>query len=95
MKSYDKNNDTGLRILEILKILIQSDVTKHDLIDKLCQNSKIENVHTQEAFIKYFNTLEASGFKINKENKIYKLENSFVTLALIVNFSVVLSIIFS
>ncbi len=78
----DKNNDTALRILEVLKILLRNDVTKHQLIDKLKTNSTVECVYTQEAFIKYFNTLEAVGLKIDKEGRVYKLNNALTGVEL-------------
>lgn len=76
MKKPDKNFDTGLRILEVLKILHESDVTKNELIEKMNNNQLFENVYTFEAFIKYFNTLSIMGFKIEKDKNVYKLRNA-------------------
>ena len=76
MTKQDKSFGTGLRVLEILKILLNENLSKNDLIEKLKNLSKVGAVYTKEAFIKYFNTLEMLGFKIVKEKNIYKLENS-------------------
>lgn len=76
MKKPDKNFDTGLRILAVLKILLESDVTKSELIDKMNNNPLFENVYTFEALIKYFNTLSVIGFKIEKDKNVYKLRNA-------------------
>ena len=82
MLKQDKNNETALRILEVLKILLQEEVTKHELIDKLKKKSNIDGVYTQEAFIKYFNTIEAAGFKIDKDGRKYKISNVLNTIKL-------------
>ncbi|MBQ4123982.1 WYL domain-containing protein [bacterium] len=76
MKKPDKNFDTGLRILEVLKILLENDITKNELISKMNNNPHFSNVYTCEAFIKYFNTLSVMGFKIEKEKNVYKLKNA-------------------
>ena len=76
MTKSDKSFDTGLRILEILKILLNENLSKFDLMEKLKSISKVGAVYTREAFIKYFNTLEMLGFKIEKDKNIYKLKNS-------------------
>lgn len=81
-KKSDKNFDTSLRILEVLRILLNYDITKSDLIEKMNENSQFENVYTFEAFIKYFNTLSVLGFKIKKDKNIYKLRNTFYRLQL-------------
>lgn len=76
MAKIEKQFDTGLRILEILKILLNDNITKMNLIKKLSCVSDVEQVYTLEAFIKYFNTIEIAGFKLNREKNIYKLENA-------------------
>lgn len=76
MTKYDKSFGTGLRVLEILKILLNENLSKNDLMEKLKSFSKVGAVYTKEAFIKYFNTLEVLGFKIIKDKNIYKLGNS-------------------
>ena len=82
MAKLEKQFDTGLRILEILKILLKDNITKANLIEKLSCVSDVEQVYTLEAFIKYFNTIEIAGFKLNREKNIYKLENAFKYLKL-------------
>ena len=82
MKKSEKNLNTGLRILEILKILLEQDLSKGELIKKLKDNYNVGNVYTYEAFIKYFNTLEKSGLKLSKSKKIYKLSNALLRIDL-------------
>ncbi len=76
MVCEEQGFDTGLRILEIIKILLNKDISKADLIADLKTNSKIENIYSLEAFIKYFNTLEICGLKVRKYKNLYKLENA-------------------
>lgn len=82
MTKPDKNFDTGLRILEVLRILLNNDVTKGELIEKMNNNPLFDNVYTFEAFIKYFNTLSVMGFKIDKDKNKYKLKNAFKKITL-------------
>lgn len=82
MVRAEKQFDTGLRILEILKILLDDNLSKNNLITKLSTNSDIEQVYTLEAFIKYFNTIEIMGLRLNRERNIYKLENALTYLEL-------------
>ena len=82
MVKSEKQFDTGLRILEILKILLDDNLSKNSLITRLSTNSDIEQVYTLEAFIKYFNTIEIMGLRINREKNIYKLENALTYLEL-------------
>ena len=82
MKKSDKNFDTGLRILEVLKILLNDNFSKNDIINILKDNSNFQSVYTNEAFIKYFNTLKKAGLKINKIKNKYELENSLINIEL-------------
>lgn len=78
MKKPEKNHDTGLRILEVLKILLEKNLSKIELIEKLKENDSVENVYSQEAFLKYFNTFELSGLKLNKFQGKYSLNNALL-----------------
>lgn len=78
MKTSEKTFDTGLRILEVLKILLNEDVSKNELIEKLRYISNIESVYTYEVILKYFNTLEISGLKLNKNGSEYALGNALM-----------------
>lgn len=78
----ERNFDTGLRILEVLKILLYRDVSKTELIKEVGAKTSIENVYTLEAFIKYFNTLSVLGFDIEKNKRKYSLKNAVDTLQL-------------
>lgn len=82
MKKTEKNFDTGLRIVEVLKILLEKDVSKNEIIEEIKNNSLFENVYTPEVFIKYFNTLEILGLNIERRKNIYRLKNVFEKLAL-------------
>lgn len=82
MAKLEKQFDTGIRILEILKILLNDNITKANLIEKLSSVSDVEQVYTLEAFIKYFNTIEIAGFKLNRAKNIYRLENALKYLKL-------------
>ena len=76
MKKSEKNHDTGLRVLEVLKILLENEVAKKDLIVQIKTNNLVENVYTYEAFLKYFNTLEFAGFNVCRDKNKYKLINA-------------------
>ncbi len=76
MTKPEKNYDTGIRILEILKILLEKDVSKQELIEKIKNNPLFESVYTNEAFIKYFNTLEILGIEMNKNKKVYSIKKA-------------------
>ena len=78
MKKPEKNHDTGLRILEVLKILLEKNLSKIELIEKLKENDSVENVYSQEAFLKYFNTFELSGLKLNRFQGKYSLNNALL-----------------
>ena len=73
----DKSHNTGLRILEVLKILLENNITRNDIIEKMKENDDIDSVYTQEAYLKYFNTLEVAGFDIEKNKFEYCLKNAF------------------
>lgn len=80
MKKSDKNFDAGLRILEVLKVLLNENLKKVEVIEKLKNNNLIETVYTQEAFVKYFNTLEALGFELERAKNKYILLNALYSI---------------
>ena len=82
MNKPEKNHDTGLRILEVLKILLEKNLSKTELIEKLKENDLVENVYSQEAFLKYFNTFELSGLKLNRIQGKYSLNNALLKTSL-------------
>lgn len=69
MRIKTKKNDTSLRVLEILKMLIAEPVSGEDLIRKIGSQQNIENIYTVETLLKYFNTLEFVGLKVEKRRK--------------------------
>ena len=76
----EKNYDTGIRILEVLKILLEKDISKQELIERIKSNALFENVYTNEAFIKYFNTLEILGVEMDKNKRIYAIKKALSTI---------------
>ncbi len=82
MSNREKSHGTSLRILEVLKILLNEDLTKNELIQKLQEKSNINGVYTQEAFLKYFNTFEKAGLSLNKNKCKYGLKNAVLHLNL-------------
>lgn len=82
MKKPEKNHDTGLRILEVLKTLLNEDLTKNELIEKLKDNDFVGSVYTKEAFLKYFNTFEVLGLKLQKRKSRYSLINALLKINL-------------
>lgn len=77
MKQPEKKHNTGLRILEVLKIILENDITKSELIDKLKKFSDDYHVFTPEVILKYFNTFDLLGLKVAKKGKNkYGLKNA-------------------
>ncbi|MBQ3641494.1 hypothetical protein II906_06195 [bacterium] len=76
MVCEEQGFDSGIRILEIIKILLNKNLTKSELISTLKKSSTVDNVYSLEAFIKYFNTIEFCGLKIKKLKNIYSLQNA-------------------
>ena len=82
MNKSEKNFDAGLRVLEVLKVMLNENLKKIELIEKLKNNSVVECVYTQEAFVKYFNTLEALGFELERVKNNYILANALFKIDL-------------
>lgn len=84
MRNMSKKNDTSLRVLEILKMLIREPSSGEELIRKIGDEQNLENIYTKETLHKYFNTLELVGLKIekNKKDKKYCLKNFPVEISL-------------
>lgn len=78
--STTKKTDTGYRILEVLKLLLECNMTKGEIISKLSDKDGMECVYTPEAFIKYFNTYERLGLKVARNRKDYTIVNSLVSI---------------
>lgn len=72
MKKKLKKNDTGLRVLEILKALISSPHSGNQLIKIIECNDGVENIYAKETLLKYFNTLDLWGIKVAREKKTGK-----------------------
>ena len=97
MKKSNKYSDTSIRVLEMLKILSKNNISTQEIInhfEKIDANNKI---YTNEAILKYINTLKVFGFKFDKTKDKYILlnppvqfnfnETDLKTLSLIESFS--------
>lgn len=82
MTKSEKKFDTGLRVMEVLKILLKEDIKKSELMEQIKDNENFTSVYTPEAFIKYFNTLSVLGFDIARENGKYFLKNALYEIEL-------------
>lgn len=82
MKEPEKKHCTGLRILEVLKILLQRDMTRHELLEALKEKPYFEEVYSSEVILKYFNTFEILGLKLRKDKNINSLENALFQINL-------------
>lgn len=82
MPNSEKSHDTGLRIIEVLKILLMEDINKPAIIEKLKHHNEVSNALTLEAYLKYFNTFDVLGLNIEKENGVYCLKNALINIDL-------------
>jgi predicted DNA-binding transcriptional regulator YafY len=82
MQQIDKTFDTGLRILEILRMLLDNDLSKNELMHYLNLNPDIECINSTEAFIKYFNTFNLVGLKTLKHREKYGFKTALVGMKL-------------
>ncbi len=82
MTKGEKNFDAGIRILEILKILLNEELTRRELIDELKFRGNSSEIFTPEAFLKYFNTFEALGIGLKHRGSRYCFKSSLVKLNL-------------
>lgn len=73
-----KKSDASIRVLETLKLLSIKNVSIQEIITHLEQTNHEKKVYTNEAILKYINTLKVFGFKFGKENGKYSLLNALV-----------------
>ncbi len=68
MKTHNPNkvNDTAVRVLEVLKLMICGSYTKDELLDMILEKGNVEPVHRNETINKYFNTFKLLGAEISK-----------------------------
>ena len=76
MKPPEKKHSAGLRMLEVLKILLEKDVTRNELLEELKKRKATQDVYSPEVISKYFNTFQTLGLKFKKDKHIYGLENA-------------------
>ena len=76
MKPPEKKHNAGLRMLEVLKILLEKDVTRNELLEELKKRKATQDVYSPEVISKYFNTFQILGLKFKKDKHIYGLENA-------------------
>ena len=82
MKQPEKKHCTGLRILEVLKILLEKDVTRQELLENLKNKTGYEEVYSNEVILKYFNTFELLGLKLRRDKNLNGLENALLQIEL-------------
>lgn len=75
-----KMHNAGVRVLTLLKLLVESDISIKDIMQNTRKN--FDDIEAPETILKYLATLEFSGFKIKKINKKYSLCNSPVSFNL-------------
>ncbi len=73
MGSSSKIAASGLRVLEVLKVLVQKPLTVAELL-KIAEEVD-DDIFRKEVVSKYINTLKALGFEIEKINDKYHLKN--------------------
>lgn len=78
----EKGHNTALRIMEVLKILLDSGADKKTLIEKIKSSGSIPGAATYEAYSKYFNTFEELGLNIEKTENGFKLKNALIGIDL-------------
>ena len=62
---------SGYRILYVLFLLINNNLSQKEINEKLSQNPDIEQSFTKETLLKIINTLKVSDVKINKKTNKY------------------------
>ncbi len=70
-----KTADTSVRVLETLKLLSMKPCNIEEIKKYYDLSTNCDTVYTNEAVLKYLNTLKVFGFDIVKENNRYKLLN--------------------
>lgn len=80
MKQPEKKHNAGLRMLEVLKILLEKDVTRNELLEELKKRKATVDVYSPEVISKYFNTFQILGLKFKKDKHIYGLENALLNV---------------
>ena len=78
----EKKHCAGLRILEVLKILLERDVTRQELLKCLKEKTVFEEVYSNEVILKYFNTYELLGLKLRRDKNLNGLENALLQIEL-------------
>ena len=68
-----KINDSGIRVLELLKYMVNDDFS---INEKSSLNSKFTNI-MPETYLKYFLTMDCAGLTIEKKDKKYTLSSFF------------------
>lgn len=76
MKKYKKIGDTSVRVLETLKILHQGSSSIQDIINYFEKLDPNNRVYTNEAILKYINTIKVFGLRFVKEKDKYILLNT-------------------
>lgn len=75
IRSTPKYSDTSIRVLQTLKILVEKDSSIQDIINYFEVMDSHNKTYTNEAILKYINTLKVFGFKFVKNKDKYVLLN--------------------
>lgn len=78
MYKYNKKHNSCVRVLEFLKLLIQSDIAINDIYKT--DKEDFKDIESYETYLKYITTLDFSGIKTEKKGKKYSLCNSVFTV---------------
>ena len=76
MHKDEKFFDTGFRILEVLRQLLNNNLSKTELMKIIDESLSKSNIYSFEAFIKYFNTLNLLGLDVEKVEGVYLLKSA-------------------
>lgn len=74
MKNKYKKIDSCVRVLELLKMLINNDINIKDL--KILDDNTFFDIEAYETLLKYVATIEFSGIKVKKIDKKYSINST-------------------
>lgn len=76
MKKFKKTGDASIRVLETLKLLHQGSSSIQDIINYFEKIDPNNRIYTNEAILKYINTIKVFGLRFVKEKDKYVLLNT-------------------
>ena len=72
-----KMANSGIRVLEILKKLVEKPLSKDEIIKLIEDNSSTKNIYSKETVSKYLNTFKLLGIDIEKIGDKFYLRTNF------------------